>query len=60
MTAILGRMCTYSGKLIEWDDAIRSKIELVPQLSFWDTPPPVLPDSNGAYPVAVPGQTVVL
>ena len=28
MTAILGRMCTYSGKEITWDEAINSKINL--------------------------------
>ncbi len=58
MTAILGRMCTYSGQQIEWDDAINSKIELLPKTFGWDAPPPVLPDANGFYPVAMPGQTI--
>ena len=31
MTAILGRMATYSGKLLEWDEAINSEIDLAPQ-----------------------------
>ena len=39
MTAILGRMCTYSGKEITWDEAINSKINLLPdELSFDATP----------------------
>lgn len=58
MTGILGRMCTYSGKQIEWDDALNSQIELLPKTFSWDATPPVLPDSDGWYPVAVPGKTV--
>ncbi|HOX56449.1 MAG TPA: Gfo/Idh/MocA family oxidoreductase [Candidatus Paceibacterota bacterium] len=60
MTAILGRMCTYSGQQIEWDAALNSKIELLPKTFGWDVPPPVLPDADGFYPVAMPGQTVVV
>jgi myo-inositol 2-dehydrogenase / D-chiro-inositol 1-dehydrogenase len=58
MTAILGRMCTYSGQQIEWEDAVNSKIELLPKTFGWDAAPPVLPDANGFYPVAMPGRTV--
>src|SRR6266436_9078657 len=35
MTGILGRMCTYSGQQIEWDDAFNSQIELVPNTCSW-------------------------
>jgi len=57
MTAILGRMCTYSGQQITWEEAINSKIELVPNLCSWETQPPVSPDGEGWYPVAKPGET---
>lgn len=60
MTAILGRMCTYSGQQIEWEDAFNSKLELLPKTFSWEAPPPVLPDANGFYPVAMPGRTVAL
>ena len=60
MTAIMGRMATYSGKLIEWDEAINSKLQLMPEKVTWDMVPPVKPDADGNYPVAVPGQTVAL
>ena len=60
MTAIMGRMATYSGKLIEWDEAIESKLQLMPEKVSWDMEPPVKPDAEGNYPVAVPGQTVAL
>ena len=58
MTGILGRMCTYSGKQIEWDDAFNSRIELVPKVTSWDSPSLVTPDAEGRYPIAIPGQTV--
>jgi predicted dehydrogenase len=60
MTSILGRMCTYSGKQIEWADAIKSNINLMPEVFAWDAPPKVLPDSNGRYPIAIPGKTVTV
>lgn len=60
MTAILGRMATYSGKLLEWDKAINSNIDVMPRTFAWDAEPPVKPGSDGWYPHAVPGKTVVI
>ncbi|MEZ4702740.1 MAG: Gfo/Idh/MocA family oxidoreductase [Rhodothermales bacterium] len=60
MTALLGRMATYSGQVIEWNDALNSNLSLMPKKFAWDAPPPVLPDADGYYPVAVPGKTQVL
>jgi myo-inositol 2-dehydrogenase/D-chiro-inositol 1-dehydrogenase len=60
MTAILGRMATYSGQVVEWEDALASELSLMPQRFAWDAPPPVLPDDDGRYPVPVPGVTRVL
>ncbi len=60
MTSILGRMATYSGKMIEWDEAINSELSLMPTSFTWDTTPPVLPDENGMYACAIPGKTKVL
>jgi len=60
MTAILGRLCTYSGKMIEWEDAINSKISLMPEKLGFDAEPKVLPDGNGLYKLAVPGQTITV
>jgi predicted dehydrogenase len=50
MTAILGRMSTYTGKTLTWDQALGSKEELMPHNLAWDMTLPV-------PPVAVPGQT---
>jgi predicted dehydrogenase len=60
MTAILGRMATYSGKLIKWDDALNSTLDLSPKKYDFAADPPVMPDKDGAYPVPVPGKTEVL
>ena len=60
MTAILGRMAAYSGDIIEWDDAFNSKLALVPNKFSDDMTPPVVPNSDGFYPVAMPGLTKVL
>lgn len=57
MTAIMGRMATYGGKVVRWDDAIASEIELAntDAMRSFDDPAPVQPDADGRYPVAVPG-----
>jgi myo-inositol 2-dehydrogenase/D-chiro-inositol 1-dehydrogenase len=56
MTAILGRMATYSGKIVKWDDALASTHDMSPKSYAFDAEPPVLPDEDGFYPVAEPGK----
>lgn len=49
LTAILGRMSAYTGKTVSWDQALRSKLSLVPEpLEFGDLP---------VAAVAIPGRT---
>lgn len=57
MTSILGRMATYSGKLLEWDKALNCGLNIQPAAYTWDTLPQSLPDANGQYKIAVPGIT---
>ena len=57
LTAIMGRMATYSGKEITWDQAMNSKLELMPENPDWNTNPPTMPDSNGTYSIPTPGIT---
>ncbi len=57
MTAILGRMATYSGQVVTWDQAINSKLDLMPKTLAWDAEPAVSPDENGYYACAIPGVT---
>ncbi len=56
MTAIMGRMATYSGKLIEWENALNADQKLVPENIDWDSKPPVTPNKNGYYKIPVPGK----
>jgi myo-inositol 2-dehydrogenase / D-chiro-inositol 1-dehydrogenase len=57
MLAILGRMVTYTGKEITWEQAMNSKEKLAPTRYAWDADPPCMPDEHGQYPLAVPGVT---
>ena len=57
MTSILGRMATYSGQVIDWDKAINSGIDILPKVYDWAATPPIVPNADGFYPVAVPGVT---
>jgi len=58
MTAIMGRMATYSGKLIEWESAMNADEQLVPDNLSWGSTAPVLPDNQGKYKIPVPGKSV--
>jgi myo-inositol 2-dehydrogenase / D-chiro-inositol 1-dehydrogenase len=57
MTAVMGRMATYSGQLVTWDEAIRSELKLAPDRYAMDARPPAIPDAEGNYPSALPGVT---
>ena len=57
MTAVMGRMATYSGQQVTWEKAIQSDAHIVPKTYALDAPPPVLADASGAYEAAMPGVT---
>jgi hypothetical protein len=50
LTAIMGRMSTYTGREVTWEQALESRQNLMPERLAWDMSLPVAP-------VAVPGQT---
>lgn len=60
LTAIMGRMAGYSGKMIEWDAAMNSNLVLAPDINSYDDKPPVVPDKDGFYELPVPGKTIAL
>ena len=60
MTAILGRMATYSGKAVKWEDALKTGIDLSPQSYDFAAMPSVVPNADGFYPVPVPGKFQVM
>ncbi|WP_291908401.1 Gfo/Idh/MocA family oxidoreductase [Chitinophaga sp. CB10] len=57
MSAILGRMATYSGQVIHWDKALDSGLDIHPKTYAFDATPPVVPGADGFYPYAKPGIT---
>lgn len=63
LTAIMGRMACESGRVITWDEALQSPVELAPgldRITSLDSPAPVVADASGRYPIAMPGFTQVL
>lgn len=60
MSAILGRMATYSGKMVTWEEAMKSEMQIMPAEVSWDSQPPTLPDADGRYPIPTPGKSIVL
>jgi predicted dehydrogenase len=59
MTSIFGRMATYSGQNIKWEDALNSKHALADfdALASLESEAPVQPLGDGSYPIPVPGKT---
>jgi predicted dehydrogenase len=57
MTAIFGRMATYTGKMLTWDQAFNSDVVLcdVDSLTSFEQEAPVKPNEEGFYAVALPG-----
>ena len=60
MAAIMGRMATYSGQVINWEEAMKSEIVLMPKEVSWNSTPPTVPGTDGNYPIPIPGKTVVI
>ncbi|MCI4642281.1 MAG: Gfo/Idh/MocA family oxidoreductase [Flavobacteriaceae bacterium] len=58
LTAIMGRMATYSGKIISWEKALNAEYQIMPSTVNWDSKTPTEPDSNGFYPIPTPGKTI--
>ena len=55
MTAIMGRMATYSGVVIDWERALNSKVVLAPDTFAWDATPKSCPGKDGMYAMPMPG-----
>ena len=54
-TAVLGRMATYSGKEVSWDELVAKGKTEMPEVLTWDADPKVMPDKNGCYVIPTPG-----
>jgi predicted dehydrogenase len=57
LVAIMGRAAVHSGQIIRWEDALASDQQFYPNVDSLnaDSPAPVNADSQGRYPVPVPG-----
>ncbi len=55
-TSVLGRLATYSGQEVKWDDAVKSNFSLMPKEFDMNAEAPVKPGPDGNYEIAVPGQ----
>ncbi len=57
LTAVMGRMATYSGQVIDADKTLASGIDIMPKEYSWTAMPPTVPNADGFYPIAMPGKT---
>ncbi len=55
LAGIIGRIACYTGKVIKWDEALLSTVDLMPETLAFDALPKILPNEHGEYPVAIPG-----
>ena len=57
LTGLMGRAAMHMGRVITWDEMLKSNFQLCPNVDTMteDSPPPVMPDANGHYPAPVPG-----
>ena len=58
LTSVMGRMSTYTGKTITWEQALNSNVKLAPddfENLTWNSACKSLPNADGFYPVAIPG-----
>lgn len=60
LVTVMGRMATYSGQEVSWDQAMNSKLDLTPERLAWDADPGPKPGADGLYPCAIPGETKVI
>lgn len=60
LTAILGRMATYSGKEVKWEQALSSQLALTTDAEDFNAAAPLVANADGFYPVAVPGISIVV
>lgn len=55
----MGRMAAHTGQEITYEDMLNCEHEFAPDCDKWtmDSPPPIVADADGKYPVPMPGKT---
>jgi predicted dehydrogenase len=59
LVTAMGRMACHTGRIVTYDEALNHEHEFAPhvdQIASIDSPPPVLADLDGKYPVPQPGR----
>ncbi len=54
-TAVLGRVATYTGREVTMDQLLKSEVNLFPDRLAFDANPKSLPNDDGLYALAIPG-----
>lgn len=57
MLAVLGQIAVYTGRKVTWEEAFNAKFRFGPEKADFTIEPPVKPNPNGEYPIAIPGVT---
>ena len=60
MLAILGQIAVYTGRKVTWEEAFNANFRFGPEKADFTIEPPVKPNPNGEYPIAIPGITKLL
>jgi len=55
LSAIMGRMASYSGGQVNWDQVLNSDLQMMPTDLSLEAQLPRQLDENGSYPIPVPG-----
>lgn len=55
----MGRKAAHTGQEITYEDMLNDDMEYAPGIDKWtmDSPPPIIADKDGKYPVPMPGKT---
>ncbi len=54
--AIMGRMASYTGQEITWEQALNDETQLARDFQSWEEEPPVLPNADLTYDPYLPGR----
>ena len=61
MTSIMGRMATYSGQQVTWEECLHTDVGVgVQDFASFDDVPPTTPKADGTYAIPMPGLARVI
>ncbi len=57
LMAIMGQLCCLTGQELTWDQMLNSKYSVAQKAYGYDQEPPIKPNKDGGYDLAIPGMT---